>query len=180
MKKVSDELKKQAIELRERGFSYGSIAEKVGLSQSTVRLACIEAFTDEKKMLQEIFPEDVEKPVEKCKSEITIPTQVAEEKEEIKMFGEVMSTGDYKIDRFVEISKENIELYIRKNKDYGDSFGQTYKEFGNTMAAIRLQDKLQRFKQLTKADAEVKDESIIDTLRDLSNYAIMTLIELGE
>ena len=35
-----------------------------------------------------------------------------------------------------------------------------------------------RFKQLIKQEAEVKDESIIDTLMDLANYSIMTIIEL--
>ena len=48
------------------------------------------------------------------------------------------------------------------------------------VGAVRRTHPLQRFKQLIKAEAEVKDESIEDTLRDLSNYAIMTLIELGE
>lgn len=46
------------------------------------------------------------------------------------------------------------------------------------MPAIRLEDKLRRYKQLIKQDAEVKDESIIDTLLDLANYSIMTIIEI--
>jgi hypothetical protein len=70
------------------------------------------------------------------------------------------------------------ELYKRKNKDYGDSFGKSFKEYGPTMSAIRLEDKLNRFKALIKQDAEVKDESVIDTLMDLANYSIMTIIEM--
>ena len=46
------------------------------------------------------------------------------------------------------------------------------------MACIRLSDKLERLKRLTKAEAEVKDESIRDTLIDLANYAIMTIMEV--
>jgi hypothetical protein len=47
------------------------------------------------------------------------------------------------------------------------------------MARIRLSDKLNRFKTLTKTNSqEVKDESIRDTLVDLANYAIMTIMEM--
>ena len=72
------------------------------------------------------------------------------------------------------------ELYDRKNRDYGDSFHKTFLEEGMAMARIRLSDKLERFKKLTRAEeeAQVKDESIRDTLIDLANYAIMTVIEM--
>ena len=71
------------------------------------------------------------------------------------------------------------DLYKAKNEDYGDSFGKSYKEYGLTMSCIRLEDKLNRLKSLNKnGNAQVKDESIQDTLMDLANYAIMTLIEL--
>lgn len=49
-----------------------------------------------------------------------------------------------------------------------------------TMPCIRLEDKLQRVKNLVRnGSAAVNDESIDDTLLDLANYAIMTLIERG-
>ena len=49
-----------------------------------------------------------------------------------------------------------------------------------TMPCIRLEDKLQRVKNLVRnGGAAVNDESIDDTLLDLANYAIMTLIERG-
>lgn len=70
------------------------------------------------------------------------------------------------------------DIYARKNADYGDSFGKSFKDYGLTMACIRLDDKLNRLKALRTADAHVKDESIEDTLLDLANYAIMTVIEL--
>lgn len=63
---------------------------------------------------------------------------------------------------------------------YGDSFGRSFIEYGMTMPCIRLEDKLQRVKNLVRnGSAAVKDESIDDTLLDLANYAIMTLIERG-
>jgi len=83
-----------------------------------------------------------------------------------------------KTEAHMQICKELNELHKRKNQDYGDSFSKTFQEYGLTMTAIRIEDKLQRFKRLIKADAQVKDESIEDTLMDAANYAIMTLIEL--
>lgn len=76
------------------------------------------------------------------------------------------------------LCKEINELYARKNHDYGDSFHKTWLEEGEAMARIRLSDKLERFKKLTRADQQVDDESIRDTLMDLANYALMTVMEL--
>jgi hypothetical protein len=76
------------------------------------------------------------------------------------------------------ICQKLTELYINKNRDYGDSFGNGFKEYGMLMPVIRLEDKLNRVKSLIKNEAAVKDESLIDTLMDLANYSIMTIIEL--
>jgi hypothetical protein len=80
-----------------------------------------------------------------------------------------------------EILDEIRELYKKKNHDYGDSFHQTFIEEGYAMARIRLSDKLNRFKTLSRIKGEgakVKDESMRDTLIDLANYAIMTIVEM--
>lgn len=82
------------------------------------------------------------------------------------------------VSRHSDICKELNELYERKNHDYGDSFHETWLEEGYGMARIRLSDKLSRFKQLTKSYAKVMDESVRDTLIDLANYAIMTVMEM--
>ena len=77
------------------------------------------------------------------------------------------------------ICDEIKELYKRKNADYGDSFGKTFVEEGMAMPRIRLADKLERFKRLTRSGVQnVKDESVRDTLIDLANYAIMTIVEM--
>lgn len=84
-----------------------------------------------------------------------------------------------KVDPHVEVYKELRGLYIRKNRDYSDSFHQSFIEEGLAMARIRLGDKFNRFKTLSKnGKAAVNDESIRDTLIDLANYAIMTVMEL--
>ena len=78
------------------------------------------------------------------------------------------------------------DLYARKNHDYGDSFHQTYVEEGLAMTRIRLGEKFSRFKTLSRLSADdsgqqqVTDESIRDTLMDLANYALMTILEMEE
>lgn len=85
------------------------------------------------------------------------------------------------VERHADICKEINALYAKKNHDYGDSFHQTFLEEGLAMARIRLGDKLSRFNTLTKSGGQqVNDESIRDTLIDLANYAIMTVMELDE
>lgn len=86
-----------------------------------------------------------------------------------------------KLTRHEQICDEIKALYKRKNADYGDSFHKTFVEEGMAMPRIRLTDKLERFKKLTKSgEQSVNDESIRDTLIDLANYAIMTILELEE
>ena len=84
-----------------------------------------------------------------------------------------------KVQRHAQICKEINDLYARKNHDYGDSFHQTFIEEGMAMVRIRLGDKLNRFKALSRGgEQKVNDESIRDTLIDLANYAIMTVLEM--
>ena len=82
---------------------------------------------------------------------------------------------------FEDITKDLVELHRNKNNDYGDAAHQSYKEFGITSYVIRLNDKLNRLKVLTKPGAKMKvlDESIIDTLKDLAAYAIMAIESLN-
>jgi hypothetical protein len=81
---------------------------------------------------------------------------------------------------FKAITKQMLALYLLKNKNYGDSFHKTYEDYGMIMPCIRLEDKLQRLKSLVKQGdkANVDDESIRDTLIDLANYSVMTVMEL--
>ena len=84
-----------------------------------------------------------------------------------------------KVGRHRDICIELNKIYEKKNHDYGDSFHQTFVEEGLAMARIRLGDKFSRFKTLSHGtDQKVNDEPIEDTLLDLANYAIMTVLEL--
>lgn len=70
------------------------------------------------------------------------------------------------------------DMYYKKNTDYGDSVGETFKKYGLTSFLVRLEDKLNRARTLNKQDALVDDEKIEDTLLDMANYAILAVIEL--
>lgn len=84
-----------------------------------------------------------------------------------------------KIEKHLKICNELNALYAKKNHDYGDSFHLSFVEEGMAMARIRLSDKLNRFKTLSRSTKqEVNDESMRDTLIDLANYAIMTILEM--
>lgn len=84
-----------------------------------------------------------------------------------------------KVERHLSLCTEINNLYAKKNHDYGDSFHTTFVEEGMAMARIRLGDKFNRFKSLSRnCEQKVNDESIRDTLLDLANYALMTVLEM--
>jgi hypothetical protein len=83
-----------------------------------------------------------------------------------------------KPERHAEICGELNAIYRRKNADYGDSFGETFRKLGIISAITRITDKVNRLQSLSKKTAQVQDESIRDTLYDLANYAIMAVIEM--
>ena len=85
-----------------------------------------------------------------------------------------------KYEKHIKICEELNEIYVNKNNDYGDSFGETFRKLGIISAVTRITDKTNRLQSLCRNQQKVNDESIRDTLMDLANYAIMTIIELDE
>ena len=81
---------------------------------------------------------------------------------------------------FDGICRDLMALHAKKNKDYGNAADASYRDFGLISYVIRLNDKLNRLKSLTKpgVEQEVKSESIEDTLMDLAAYAIMAIESL--
>lgn len=80
------------------------------------------------------------------------------------------------VDQFIDITQNMAKTFAAKNHDYGNSFEQSLNEFGIVASVVRMGDKMNRIKSLVKKEAQVKDESIKDTLIDLANYAIMTVM----
>lgn len=73
------------------------------------------------------------------------------------------------------------DMYKAKNGDYGDSFRDTYRKFGIVSALTRISDKYNRIVNLyNKTGTQVKDESMRDTLYDLANYCLMTIMEIDD
>lgn len=86
-----------------------------------------------------------------------------------------------KVERFKQLTGEMAALYARKNKDYGDSFTEMYREWGAMYPMSRMQEKLRRATQILRSgEAQVTEEKVTDTLLDLANYALMTIMELKE
>ena len=77
--------------------------------------------------------------------------------------------------QFANEAKQCVELYSRKNHDYGNSFDKGMDNIGIAYGVGRIYDKMNRLITLTKEEAQVKDESIDDTLRDLACYSMMML-----
>jgi hypothetical protein len=81
---------------------------------------------------------------------------------------------------FKSIVDSMFTTYQKKNADYGDSFTKLFQKFGMQSVLIRLMDKYNRLESLSAPgkNAKVNDESLEDTLLDLANYAILTVMEL--
>lgn len=78
-----------------------------------------------------------------------------------------------------KVCKELTETYEKKNADYGNSFEKSLDKHGLIAAIVRMDDKMNRVINLNKADEQlVNDESVRDTLMDLANYAIMSVMWL--
>ena len=81
------------------------------------------------------------------------------------------------VEQFKKMTAEMAALYEEKNRNYGNSFDKSLDEDGLLVSKIRLGDKYNRFSNLLKQKSKgTSDESIVDTLVDLANYAIMTVM----
>ena len=80
-----------------------------------------------------------------------------------------------RVEQMKQIQSEALELFIKKNSDYGDAFAT----FGLIGVLMRIEDKIQRSLSITKNGVNlVDDEKIRDTLLDLHNYSAMGLMLL--
>jgi len=82
-----------------------------------------------------------------------------------------------RVEQMEKIQKEALELFTKKNIDYGDAFAK----YGAIGVFMRIEDKLQRFMSITKNGVNlINDEGLRDTLIDLHNYSAMALMLLDE
>lgn len=91
------------------------------------------------------------------------------------------SLVDENIVSFRTIQDKLVNIYAKKNHDYGDSFNEGCNELGVGYAFSRIFDKTKRFQTLAKGimnnnlSIEVQDETVEDTIMDLANYCVMYL-----
>jgi hypothetical protein len=84
--------------------------------------------------------------------------------------------GD-RIKQMMDIQSKALDLFTKKNVDYGDAFAS----YGIIGVLIRIQDKIQRALSITSNNiALVEDEGMSDTMLDLHNYAAMALMLMEE
>lgn len=82
-----------------------------------------------------------------------------------------------RVEQMKQVQQEGLELFTKKNADYGDAFAK----YGVIGVLMRIEDKIQRSMSITKNGVNlVNDEGIRDTLLDLHNYAAMALMLLDE
>ena len=101
----------------------------------------------------------------------------------IEKYGEVAVKKQNKkedAERFKEITDKMFETFKAKNHDYGSSFSNLFKECGMTYAYGHMAEKLERVKSLMKDEAKVNGEGMKDSLLDLANYAILTVMEIDK
>ena len=82
-----------------------------------------------------------------------------------------------RVNQMKEVQAEGLELFKKKNRDYGDAFAK----FGVVGVLTRIEDKIQRSVSVTKNGVNlVSDEKLRDTLIDLHNYAAMAIMLMNE
>ena len=82
-----------------------------------------------------------------------------------------------RVEQMKTVQAKALELFTRKNKDYGDAFAQ----YGAVGVFMRMEDKIHRYLSITKNGVcFVQEEGLKDTLLDLHNYAAMALMLLDE
>lgn len=109
------------------------------------------------------------------------PEEICKGLDAIRVNLEVLEENDKTLSntsahQFKDIVKGMIETYVRKNHDYGNSFDKSLDKFGLVASVVRIGDKMNRIESLVQKKAMVQDESIRDTLLDMANYAVMTIM----
>lgn len=81
---------------------------------------------------------------------------------------------------FNTLTKQMSDTFAKKRKDYGQTTTETYDKFGPVSMLTRMHDKMGRLDNLLGKAQEnnVLNESIEDTLLDLANYALITILEM--
>jgi hypothetical protein len=113
---------------------------------------------------------------------------IGEAREQQRNMSPFMSPFDYSGPKFTDdelrfrnITEKMRETFLKKNHDYGNSFHETWDEFGDKgiiTALTQISHKYHRLINIGLGTKPLVDESIDDTLLDMANYCILTIMEL--
>lgn len=82
-----------------------------------------------------------------------------------------------RVDQMRNIQDEGLELFRKKNQDYGDAFAN----YGVVGVLVRMGDKISRLQSISqKGITLVETEKLRDTLIDLHNYSAMAIMLMDE
>lgn len=84
---------------------------------------------------------------------------------------------EFRLAQMIQVQNEGLELFKKKNTDYGDAFAN----YGPVGVIVRMGDKIQRLISVTNSGVNlVNTESLRDTLIDLHNYSAMAIMLIDE
>jgi len=90
-----------------------------------------------------------------------------------------MMTVKEEVKMFSDLTKEMANTFAKKRADYGQTTTETYDKFGPVSMLTRMHDKMGRLDNLLGKSADnLVGEKVEDTLLDLANYALITILEL--
>lgn len=93
--------------------------------------------------------------------------------------GEIIPTDLINPQTVFDAYRKLNQTFVDKNHDYGGSFEESLNEFGPVAGVIRIGDKYNRLRTLTRMDIGGRvSESLADTLLDMANYAVMMAVWL--
>ena len=84
---------------------------------------------------------------------------------------------DKRVTQMLKVQSEGLELFKKKNSDYGDAFAS----YGVIGVLVRMGDKILRAQSITNRSISlINSETLRDTLIDLHNYSAMAIMLLDE
>lgn len=110
--------------------------------------------------------------------ENTTSYKIIDDNDKILYYSKIRFVPFYE-NELIELATEIAELVEKKDKDYNSAFSKTLKEYGNVAYFLRLDDKLNRLKNLMlNNNVPVVNESVEDTLKDIIGYTLLMLKEI--
>jgi hypothetical protein len=86
-----------------------------------------------------------------------------------------MNDPQYLDESFARVCDEMLKTFIKKNKDYGKG---NILDTGELGVAFRINDKLNRIKNLLMTKQQPKNETVEDSWLDIAVYAVIAVMYL--